>query len=93
MLSICIKELISWRKPSLSFSINTILKEFGSYRKLTTKVPTKNIDSKLFFSEVIDVQNKYMEEALKERAQEKDEIDLPPSYSDYEDESESEKDE
>ena len=57
------------------------------------KIPTKNIDSKLFFSEVIDVQNKYMEEALKERAQEKDEIDLPPSYSDYEDESESEKDE
>lgn len=44
-------------------------------------------------SEVIDVQNKYMEEALKERAKEKDEIDLPPSYSDYEDESESEKDE
>ena len=34
-----------------------------------------------------------MEEALKERAKEKDEIDLPPSYSDYEDESESEKDE
>jgi len=43
-------------------------------------------------SEVIDVQNKYIADALKERAQEKDEIDLPPSYSDYEDD-ESEKDE
>jgi len=39
--------------------------------------------------EVVEVQNKYMENALKEKEEAKKEIDLPPSYSDYEDDSES----
>jgi len=40
-------------------------------------------------SEVLDVQNKYMENAIREKEEAKKEIDMPPSYSDYEDDTES----
>jgi len=41
-------------------------------------------------SEVVDVQNQFIEKFREERAKDRDEIDLPPSYSDYEDDSEEE---
>jgi len=36
-------------------------------------------------SEVVDAQNKFLERFREEKAKARDEIDLPPSYSDYED--------
>ena len=45
-------------------------------------IKTKHL---VFFREVIEKQNEFLDKSRKERESEKDEIDLPPSYSDYED--------